>query len=104
MNRLSTTDRSRVLACLRQGNSQRSTVRITGVAKKTVARLAVELGEACERLTFEQGYICAVATLLRQHGETVYAKDLLACMCNVDWSKIDKYDIEALDQFGLYPR
>lgn len=50
MNRLSNSDRSRVIACLVEGNSQRSTVRITGIAKKTVGRLAVELGEACERL------------------------------------------------------
>lgn len=49
MNRLSNTDRSRVLACLVEGNSIRATVRITGIAKKTVARLGVELGEACER-------------------------------------------------------
>ena len=49
MNRLSNSDRSRVIACLVEGNSQRSTVRITGIAKKTVARLAAELGEACER-------------------------------------------------------
>lgn len=49
MNRLSTTDRCRVLACLVEGNSIRATVRITGIAKKTVARLGVELGEACER-------------------------------------------------------
>ena len=49
MNRLSNSDRSRVIACLVEGNSIRATVRITGVAKKTVARLGVELGEACER-------------------------------------------------------
>jgi IS1 family transposase len=49
MNRLSNEDRCRVLACLCEGNSIRATVRITGVAKKTVARLGVELGEACER-------------------------------------------------------
>lgn len=49
MNRLSSNDRCRVLACLVEGNSIRATVRITGVAKKTVARLGVELGEACER-------------------------------------------------------
>jgi len=48
MNRLSNADRTRVIACLVEGNSQRATVRITGIAKKTVARLAVELGEACE--------------------------------------------------------
>jgi IS1 family transposase len=49
MNRLTNTDRCRVLACLVEGNSMRSTVRITGIAKKTVSRLAVEIGLACER-------------------------------------------------------
>lgn len=49
MNRLSNEDRCRVLACLVEGNSIRSTVRITGIAKRTVSRLLVELGEACER-------------------------------------------------------
>lgn len=49
MNRLSNEDRSRVIACLVEGTSQRATVRITGIAKKTVGRLAVELGEACQR-------------------------------------------------------
>lgn len=49
MNRLSTEERARVIACLVEGNSQRATVRMTGIAKKTVARLAVEIGEACER-------------------------------------------------------
>jgi hypothetical protein len=51
MNRLSNEDRSRVIACLVEGTSQRATVRITGIAKKTVGRLAVELGEACGRLS-----------------------------------------------------
>lgn len=49
MNRLSNSDRCRVLACIVEGNSIRATVRITGIAKKTVSRLVVELGEACER-------------------------------------------------------
>lgn len=49
MNRLSNADRSRVIACLVEGTSLRATVRITGIAKKTVSRLAVEIGEACER-------------------------------------------------------
>lgn len=49
MNRLSNTDRCRVLACLVEGNSIRATVRITGIAKKTVSRIGVELGQACER-------------------------------------------------------
>lgn len=51
MNRLANADRSRVLACLVEGNSIRATVRITGIAKKTVQRLGVELGEACERFS-----------------------------------------------------
>lgn len=49
MNQLSTEDRCRVLSCLVDGNSIRATVRITGIAKKTVSRLAVEIGEACEK-------------------------------------------------------
>lgn len=48
MNQLSTADRTRVLACLVEGNSQRATVRMTGIAKGTVAKLAVEIGRACE--------------------------------------------------------
>lgn len=49
MNRLSNEDRCRMLACLVEGNSIRATVRITGIAKKTVQRFGVELGEACEK-------------------------------------------------------
>lgn len=49
MNQLSTEDRVRIISCLIEGNSQRATCRMTGAAKKTVARLAVEIGEACER-------------------------------------------------------
>lgn len=49
MNRLSTADRVKVLSCLVEGVSQRATCRITGMAKGTVARLTVELGEACQR-------------------------------------------------------
>ena len=44
MNRLSTDIRARIVACLVEGNSIRATVRMTGAAKKTVSRLAVELG------------------------------------------------------------
>lgn len=49
MNRLSNPDRCRMLACLVEGNSIRATCRITGLAKKTVSRFVVELGEACEK-------------------------------------------------------
>jgi len=47
MNRLSVSDRARVIATLVEGNSIRSTVRLTGVAKNTVTKLIVEMGNAC---------------------------------------------------------
>ena len=47
MNRLTTEDRVRVISCLVEGNSIRSTVRMTGVAKNTVTKLLVEIGRAC---------------------------------------------------------
>jgi IS1 family transposase len=47
MNRLDPARRAQVVRCLVEGNSIRSTVRMTGVAKNTVAKLLVELGAAC---------------------------------------------------------
>jgi len=47
INRLDTARRTQVVKCLIEGMSIRSTVRITGVAKNTVAKLLVELGAAC---------------------------------------------------------
>lgn len=47
MNRLDPTRRAQVVRCLVEGNSIRSTVRMTGVAKNTVVKLLVELGAAC---------------------------------------------------------
>jgi IS1 family transposase len=44
MNRLDATTRARVLNCLIEGCSIRSTVRLTGVSKKAVSRLLVEAG------------------------------------------------------------
>lgn len=47
MNKLNAEERARVIGCLIEGCSLRSTVRLTGVAKKTVSRLLVETGKAC---------------------------------------------------------
>jgi IS1 family transposase len=47
MNRLDADRRAQVIRCLVEGNSIRSTVRMVGVAKNTVAKLLVELGAAC---------------------------------------------------------
>ena len=47
INKLSAERRAAVIRCLVEGNSIRATVRMTGAAKNTVAKLLVELGEAC---------------------------------------------------------
>jgi IS1 family transposase len=48
MNRLDTETRARVIACLVEGCSLRSTCRLTGVAMNTVLKLLAELGAACD--------------------------------------------------------
>ena len=47
MNTLSKERRAQVAAALVEGNSIRSTVRMTGVAKGTVLKLLADLGRAC---------------------------------------------------------
>lgn len=47
MNRLPDSKRAAILRCLVEGNSVRSTTRITGTAKGTVLKLLVEAGEFC---------------------------------------------------------
>jgi IS1 family transposase len=47
MNRLNAETRAQVISCLIEGCSIRSTVRMSGVAKKTVMRLLVEIGDVC---------------------------------------------------------
>ncbi len=47
MNKLPKEKRIQVLAALVEGNSIRSTVRMTGVAKATVTKLLVDAGRAC---------------------------------------------------------
>lgn len=47
MNRLTTEKRAQIIGCLAEGNSIRSTVRMTGAAKNTVTKLLVDLGAAC---------------------------------------------------------
>lgn len=47
MNKLSTERRAQILRCLVEGNSIRSTSRITGASKNTVVKLLVDAGKAC---------------------------------------------------------
>lgn len=48
MNKLSPAKQAQVVAALVEGNSIRSTVRMTGVAKNTVVKLLVDVGRACD--------------------------------------------------------
>ena len=48
VNKLSAQERQSVIVALVEGNSIRSTCRMTGVAKGTVLRLLVEIGKACD--------------------------------------------------------
>lgn len=54
MNQLSTKQRAAVVRTLVEGSSIRSTVRMTGIAKNTVAKLLVELGAACSKYQDEK--------------------------------------------------
>jgi IS1 family transposase len=47
MNVLSLTDRRRVIAAIVEGNSLRSTSRMTGIARNTITKLLVDIGAAC---------------------------------------------------------
>ena len=47
MNKLNVEKKSQILGCLVEGNSIRSTCRITGAAKNTVVKLLVDAGKAC---------------------------------------------------------
>ncbi|HEY1901704.1 MAG TPA: hypothetical protein VGG56_04690 [Terracidiphilus sp.] len=53
MNRLNAATRAQIINCLIEGCSIRSTVRVTGAAKKTVMRALVEVGEVCLRFQDE---------------------------------------------------
>lgn len=54
MNRLSLGRRAQVINCLVEGNSIRSTERMTDVHRDTIMRLGVEVGEGCEKLMNDQ--------------------------------------------------
>src|SRR5450755_878705 len=47
MNRLSKDDQIRIVAALVEGNSIRSTSRMTGIARNTITKLLIDLGTAC---------------------------------------------------------
>jgi len=48
MNRLDSPVRAQILRCLVEGNSVRATARLTGVEKRTVTRMLIDAGRACQ--------------------------------------------------------
>lgn len=51
---------------------------------------------------FTQGYVCAVAEIIRTHDEPTIAQDVLRGAGKVDWDCIDDYDKATLQKAGLY--
>jgi IS1 family transposase len=70
MNRLSTAQRSHVVSCLVEGNSLRSTARVTGVARMTIEKLLMDIGKACAAY----------------HDEHVYGLTCQRIQCDEIWS------------------
>jgi hypothetical protein len=56
MNRVPFARRTQIISCLVEGNSIRSTERITGTHRDTICRLLVEVGDGCAKLMNEQMY------------------------------------------------
>jgi hypothetical protein len=54
MNRVPLGRRAQIINCLVEGNSIRSTERMTGTHRDTICRLLVEVGDGCARLMDEQ--------------------------------------------------
>jgi hypothetical protein len=54
MNRVPLARRIQVINCLVEGNSIRSTERMTGTHRDTICRLLVEVGDGCAKLMDEQ--------------------------------------------------
>src|ERR1700688_1979628 len=61
MNRVPLARRTQIINCLVEGNSIRSTERMTGTHRDTICRLLVEVGEGCDKIMDEEmrGLPCA---------------------------------------------
>jgi IS1 family transposase len=67
MNLLSQDERARIVAALVEGNSLRSVSRMTGIARNTITKLLVDLGEAC--MQYHDAHIRNVKVRRLQCGE-----------------------------------
>ena len=67
MNQLDSKRQAQVIAALVEGNSIRSTVRMTGVAKRTVLKLLADIGEARAKYQDEKMriYVASVCSVMK---------------------------------------
>lgn len=56
---------------------------------------------APEDIGFDRGYCCAVANIVRTHGDTVIARDVLRANEPGDWNDIDASDRDIIEQSGI---
>jgi IS1 family transposase len=76
MRQLSVSARARIVSCLVEGNSVRSTCRITGAAKRTVLKLLADIGTACR--AYHDEHVVEVRSTRIQCDEIwafIFAKD-----------------------------
>jgi IS1 family transposase len=91
MNTLTNEDRIRVVAALVEGNSIRSTSRMTGVARNTVTKLLVDLGQAC--MEFHDKHVRKV-TVRRLQCDEIWAyvgakaKNVSAAKKEIGWGDV----------------
>ncbi|MFZ0803547.1 MAG: IS1 family transposase [Terriglobales bacterium] len=91
MNWTDKTDRIRVVAALVEGNSIRATSRMTGVARNTVTKLLVDLGQAC--MKFHDTHVRNVPTRRLQCDEIwayigAKAKNVSAEKKEIGWGDV----------------
>ncbi len=63
MNKLKTEKKQAVIGALVEGNSIRSTERMTGVHRDTIMRLLLRVGDGCERLMDERMHDLSCKTI-----------------------------------------
>jgi IS1 family transposase len=88
MNRLSRAERAQIIRTLVEGNSIRSTSRITGFARNTITTLLVELGTACAAYQ---------DTALRNLTSTRIECDEIWAFC---YAKAKNVPVDHRDEFG----
>jgi len=91
MNVLTQDERIRVVSALVEGNSLRAVSRMTGVARNTITKLLVDLGQAC--MTYHDAHVRNVRVRRLQCDEIwayvgAKAKNVSAAMKEIGWGDV----------------